>query len=244
MDRILRKTGANGPSVVNSALHYSIVVSASENSGRRPYRSPRRDAQSRATRAAILDAARHLFTSRGYASTTREAIAREAGVAVQTVGAVFGTKRALLDALVAEAERGDGDGSSPPPALRSWLHDLREQGDAAGLLRHHAASSRAVSERTAALMEVVRRAAAADAEIAEVWDSLQRRRHRGQVTVVELLEALGTLRSGLTRAEAADLLWTLTDDALYHSLVVERGWPAERFDAWLGDAMCSLLLGG
>jgi AcrR family transcriptional regulator len=223
------------------------VVSAiekAESNSRRPYRSTRRDAQARATRAEILDAARHLFASRGYTSTTREAIAREAGVAAQTVGAVFGTKRALLDALVAEADRGDGDGSSPPPALRSWLHDLREQRDAAGLLRHHAASSRAVSERTAPVTEVVRRAAASDAEIAELWDALQRRRHRGQVTVVELLEGRGRLRAGLTRAEAADLLWTLTDDALYHSLVVDRGWPAERFDAWLGDAMCSLLLGG
>lgn len=202
----------------------------------------RREAQAQATRAAILDAARRLFTTLGYASTTREAIARQAEVAVQTVGAAFGTKRALLDALVAEAERGGA--VSPTAAMRSWPHDLREQRDGATLLRHHAASSRAVSERTAAITEVVRRAAAADAEIAALWDSLQRQRHRGQATVVELLTAVAPLQRGLTRAEAADILWTLTDDTLYQSLVVERAWRADRFDAWLGDAMCASLLDG
>jgi len=226
-----------------SLFYYSIVQSTTESASapeRRPYRSGRREAQARATRQAILDAARRLFAARGYVSTTREAIAREADVAVQTVGAVFGTKRALLDALVADADRGDP--GSPPAAMRSWPHDLREQRDGAALLRHHAASSRAVSERTAAVTEMVRRAAAADPEIAELWDALRRQRHRGQATVVELLTALTPLRTGLTRAEAADLLWTLTDDALYHALVVERAWRPERFDAWLGDALCSLLL--
>lgn len=216
------------------------MVSASET--RRAYRSPRRDAQARATRAAILDAARHLFTTRGYAGTTREAIARHAGVAVQTVGAVFGTKRALLDALVAEADRGDG--STASPAMRSWPQELRDQPDGTALLRHHAAGSRRVSEHTAAITEVVRRAAAADPDVAELWTSLQSQRLRGQATVVELLAARAPLKPGLTRTEAADLLWALTDDALYNALVVERGWRPERFEEWLAGAMRGSLLGG
>ena len=220
------------------------MSSTDENQGgsrRRAYSSPRRAAQARATRTAILDAARELFVARGYAGTTREGIAAAAGVAVQTVGAIFGTKRAILDALVAEAERG-GSGD-PPPALRSWPQDLRDQPDATALLRHHAAGSRRVSERTTALGEVVRGASSADAEIAELWQSMQMQRLRGQATVVELLVARSALRRDLTRAEAADLLWALTDDALFHALVVERGWRPERFEAWLGEAMGSLLRG-
>ena len=210
---------------------------------RRAYSSPRRAAQARATRAAILDAALRRFTAGGYASTTREAVAHEAGVAVQTVAAVFGTKRALLDALVTEAEAGRGGAPTPPPAMRSWPQELRDHADGRALLRHHAASSRRVSERTAGVTEVVRRAAAADPDIAALWTSLQAQRHRGQATVVELLAARTPLRPGITRAEAADLLWALTDDALYHSLVVERGWRPERFDAWLGETMQAQLLG-
>jgi AcrR family transcriptional regulator len=220
------------------------VLPASQSGGPsspRAYSSPRRQAAARATRRAILDAALDLFSSAGYAATTREAIAARAGVAVQTVAAVFGTKRAILDALLDEATRGDG--GAPSPAMRSWLQDLRDQPDPAAVLRHHAGSSTRVSARLAAVAEVVRRAAAADPEIASAWESLQQQRLRGQATVVEVLAGRGPLHTALSRVEAADLLWVLTDDALYHGLVVERGWRPERFEAWLGEAMCTLLLG-
>ena len=46
---------------------------------KRSYRSPRREAQAQETRALILASARALFTSRGYAGTTIEAVAAEAG---------------------------------------------------------------------------------------------------------------------------------------------------------------------
>ena len=219
-------------------IYYSIVASSIQNS--RTYVSVRRAEQARATRAAILDAGFRLFSSRGYATTTRADIAREAGVAVQTVGAVFGTKRALLQQLVDDATRGGG--GAPPLAMRSWLQELRETTTAPELLRRHARSAAQVSARAAAVVEVVRRAAAADAEVAGLWDSLQRQRRQGQATVVHLLAGLGPVRNGLSREEAADVLWALTDDALYDGLVGACGWAPERFQAWLGEAMCALLL--
>ena len=58
------------------------------------------------TRNRIARAARILFTDRGYGATTLVAIAAEAGVAVQTVYAVYGSKanilRTLLQALVSD----------------------------------------------------------------------------------------------------------------------------------------------
>jgi AcrR family transcriptional regulator len=219
-----------------------VIASSQEGAGsRRGYVSPRREASARTTRRAILDAALTLFVDRGYASTSREAIARAAGVAMQTVAAVFGTKRGVLDALVDEAVRGDG--SLPSPAIRSWPQELREQPDAAALLHHHAASACQVSRRVGPILEAVRRAAAADPDIAELWRALQQQRLRGQATVVELLASRAPLRPGLTRAEAADLLWALTDDSLHHALAVDRGWRPERVEAWLGDTLCAALLG-
>ena len=50
----------------------------------RRYVSSLRDEQARVTRLRILDAARKLFIERGFAGTSIEVIAREAGVAVQT----------------------------------------------------------------------------------------------------------------------------------------------------------------
>ena len=62
----------------------------------RTYVSPKREEQANATRRAILEASQRLFLSRGYGATSIRAIAEEAGVAVQTVYAVFGNKRQLV----------------------------------------------------------------------------------------------------------------------------------------------------
>ncbi len=58
-----------------------------------------RQEQAAATRERIAEAARRLFGSAGYGSTSMEAIAAEAGVAVRTVYAAFGTKREILSLI-------------------------------------------------------------------------------------------------------------------------------------------------
>src|SRR6202451_3598773 len=86
--------------------------------GRRPYRSPRREAQARQTRSRICAAAAAQFLDRGYAGGTRRDIAAEAGVAVPTVEAAFGTKARLLKAVIDAAIAGD---DVPVPMLeRAW----------------------------------------------------------------------------------------------------------------------------
>ena len=54
-----------------------------------------RQRQALQTRRLISEAARDLFLERGYAATTMDAIAGEAGVAVSTVYAIFKNKRAI-----------------------------------------------------------------------------------------------------------------------------------------------------
>ena len=60
---------------------------------KRPYDSTLRKQQASQTRMKILDTAQLLFAQRGYAASTVEAIASGAGVAVDTVYAIFGSKR-------------------------------------------------------------------------------------------------------------------------------------------------------
>lgn len=72
---------------------------------KRPYRSERRREQARQTRARILDAAGVLFVKGGFAGTSVAAIAGRAGVSAETVYQAFGSKSALLDALVRRAAR-------------------------------------------------------------------------------------------------------------------------------------------
>ena len=63
---------------------------------KRPYDNSRRQAQARATRLKVIEAAKRLFTDCGYPATTIEAVADAADVPLPTVYRLFGSKRALL----------------------------------------------------------------------------------------------------------------------------------------------------
>src|SRR5687767_15223401 len=63
---------------------------------KRKYDSTRRQVQADETRRQILTAAYKLFSERGYAGATIEAIATEAGVAPETIYAVFRNKGKIL----------------------------------------------------------------------------------------------------------------------------------------------------
>ena len=70
------------------------------NEGKRPYHSRVRQWQAKDTQRRIIAAARQLFASRGYAATTLEAIAEMADVSPKTLGAVLGSKHALLAEVI------------------------------------------------------------------------------------------------------------------------------------------------
>ena len=82
-----------------------MSASADATSPRR-YRSPRRAEQAAATRARIVDAARHLVVEQGYAATTVSQVAARAGVAVDTVYAAVGRKPELLRQVLETAISG------------------------------------------------------------------------------------------------------------------------------------------
>lgn len=75
----------------------------------RAYSSPRRAAQARETRRAVLRAATALFRDRGYPATTIAAIAKEARVSADTIYKSFGTKAALLKEVMDIAIGGDDE---------------------------------------------------------------------------------------------------------------------------------------
>src|SRR5919202_2045897 len=120
---------------------------------KRRYDSSRRRAQAEATRADILGAAQRLFERRGYAATTMEAIAAEAGVALKTVYVAFDTKSGLLRALWNHLLRAGRD--EVPVAQQRWYRDVLAEADAGEQVRMTAAASRAVKERIAGVLEVI-----------------------------------------------------------------------------------------
>jgi AcrR family transcriptional regulator len=206
----------------------------------RSYDSPRRREQAAATRRTILDAAQRLFERDGYAATSVPAIAAEAGVALKTVYVVFETKANLLNVLW-DARLAEGE-EAIPVLEREWYRRLLAEPDPESKLRILATQAREVKSRSGALLEVIRNASTADTEIAALWSRIQTKLLDVQRSVIEQLAEKDALADGLDVATATDILWTLNHPTVWHLLVRERGWSAEHYERWLGDAFCSQLL--
>jgi hypothetical protein len=54
--------------------------------------------------------------------------------------------------------------------------------------------------------------------------------------------AAATGQLAVTEDECRDVLWATLDGTQWHRLVAERGWPDERFAAWLGKLWISAFL--
>src|SRR5919199_2921285 len=112
---------------------------------KRRYDSSRRRAQAEATRNDILVAAQRLFEARGYAATTMDAIAAEAGVALKTAYVAFETKSGLLRALWNHLLRGGRD--DVPIAQQDWYREILEEPSGLRQVELAAENSRVVKTR-------------------------------------------------------------------------------------------------
>ena len=207
----------------------------------RRYHSPRRRQQAAATRRQVLQAAQRLLEQHGYAATSMVAIASEAGVSLKTVYLAFETKSGLLRALWHLLLRGDEE--STPVGARPWFQAVLDEPDPTRQLRLNVRNAKLVRARIGPLLEVIRSAAAHDAEIDALWTRIQTEFYDNQRSVVEALHRKRALKPGLGVARATDILWTLNHPNLYRLLVIDRGWTSDQHEKWLADLLCSELLG-
>src|SRR6516164_3451043 len=98
----------------------------------------RRQEYAQATRQAIVQAARKLFTERGYFATKVDDIAAEARVAPATVYAVTGGKQGLLGELITTW--------TPAPIVDATLGTIAGSDDPAGIIDEVASVSRRMRE--------------------------------------------------------------------------------------------------
>jgi len=200
----------------------------------------RRARKALATRWRILDAAEALFVQNGYAATTITAIAGRADVAVQTVYAVFGTKRAILAELL--AVRVVGDDTATPLKDRDDWRLMEAETDPRRQLGWLAAIATRIGERMGALYNVLAGAAGSDPEIAAMHQRQQQSRHNDQRRVARSLARKGGLRPGLSETRATDIMWAIANPTMYHRLVTERRWAPTEYERWLAQLLaCSLL---
>ena len=136
--------------------------------------------QASLTRRRIVDAARLLFVRDGYGATTLQAIADEAGVAVQTVYAAYRSKpgilRELRDSII-----------SMPDADERYRAAMvaAAAGDPAAALDEIARSIRIRWERGADVVLVTREAGSVDPELREEQNKPYDRRRGGLRALVD-----------------------------------------------------------
>jgi len=205
---------------------------------RRSYDSSRRRAQAAETRSAVVTAARDLFIERGYARTTMDDIAANAGVSVETIYAAFKNKVTLLhkawDITVG------GDDRDIVFHERPEVLAIRHEPDLAKRLMLHAYFSTRTSQRIAPFQLMVQSAAGADPAAAAILEEMGRQRLAG-ITVMAA-EAATTGQLAVSEEECRDVMWSMTDGMLWHRLVNERGWTNERFADWLGRMWVRVLV--
>ena len=208
-----------------------------EHKPRRPYRSERRREGAAQTRQRILDAARQRFVEQGYAGTTIASIAADAGTAAETVYATFGSKVAVLEALVRGAARGDDTAEilqQAGPARVAAATDARE------MLRLFAADIVERLERVGPLLVVLAQAAASEPALAELYRRVHEARLQNLRTIAVALAHRGSLRVG--EEEAAETVWALASPELHTLLTGLRSWSRERYTAWLAETLAAALL--
>ena len=197
-----------------------------------------RDAQAAVARTQIAEAARQLFLSQGYVSTSMGAIARRAGVAVQTIYNVVGNKVAVLSAVLDLVAAGP---NSPTPVAAFMEQRAGATKDLASFVEVLADWFLEVHPRAADLFRLIRQAAAVDADVAAMEQARADQRLRNYTLAAGQVRERGGLTSGLSDEEAAAVIWSVGHPDTYRVLVIERGWSVQRYRAWLATSLAAAL---
>jgi AcrR family transcriptional regulator len=205
---------------------------------KRRYDATRRRQAAARTRAAILDAARQLFTERGYAATPMTAIADRAGVALDTIYASVGRKPELARLLIETAI--SGTDQAIPAEQRDYVRAIQAAPDAGTKIAIYAAAVAAIAPRLALVLAIIQQAVRDEPELARLWDQIAERRAANMRRFVADLATAAPLR--LDPDQAADIVWATNSAEMYQLLVGQRGWSPQRYERFLADTWRRLLL--
>ena len=173
---------------------------------RQPQVAPREDGRrqrSAASRARILKSAALLFASDGYAATTMDMIAAEAGLAVQTVKYTYHTKaRVLLEVIEMVAAAGD----PLPVPQRAWFREATTADSPHRRLAVTVEYGTDIFVRLAPLTAAIATAATTDPEVRRCRRATDAARRAGLAAIVTALQSQDHLNPRLTAQQALDVL--------------------------------------
>ncbi|GAB2862656.1 TetR/AcrR family transcriptional regulator [Actinoallomurus bryophytorum] len=195
----------------------------------------RRSEYAQLTRQAIVEAARELFTRKGYFATKVEDIAKAARVAPATVYAVGGGKNGLLRTLI---EAGAKDENIPQILAR--IESITEPRD---LIRFVVHTTRVKFEEWSGLMRQVAAAAVQEPGVRESERIAHEGLRGGLALTARRLMEMGAFRPGVDVDRATDLLWIYLCNAAYFIRTDDLGWSLDQSETWLNETLTFALLG-
>lgn len=202
--------------------------------GRRGYSSQLRARSAEETRARILDAALALFGESGVDKVTVAEIGDRAQVAASTIYAVFKSKAGILRALMERALFGS--------RFRSAQEILAGVTDPVALIGLTAEVACAIYESEDQDLGLLRNISGFSPLLRDIEQEFEALRYQMQEQRVRELFAAGRARPGLSLDEARRILWMYTSRDIYRMLVLDGGWPAERYRHWLAQTLVEALV--
>lgn len=198
----------------------------------RRYDSPLRAKRAAETKAALIAAATERFIAKGWANTGMRDVARDAGVAVETLYSHYSSKRKLLDAVIDEAVVGD---DRPVAVAERPEFQVLGRGSRASRVAAAASITAGIHQRTGPFAKLIREAAATDDEIAEVLRDTRERQRRDVAAGLALI-----LGRPATEAER-DGAWAILSPEVYLLLVHESGWSSGEYERWVSGTLARVL---
>jgi AcrR family transcriptional regulator len=194
----------------------------------------RRDEYAQATRQAIIEAARQLFSKHGYFSTKVDDIATLARVAPATVYAVSGGKHGLLRTLT--------EIWTNAPIVAGTINSIEVTANPETILCVVAAACRQMREEFNDIIRVLLATAPNDRTVAESFASATARYRQAFRPIAQRLSDLDALRDGVDVTQAIDVFWFYFGYSAFSTLHDDNGWSYERAEQWLCEAASRTLL--
>jgi AcrR family transcriptional regulator len=183
-----------------------------------------------ATRARVIECARTLFLTQGYATTTTRQVAASAHVTERTLFNVVPSKSDLLREVLLSYVFTDDHG---PLLERTDFGPVLGADSVETFLTQYSRWVTDLHRRTSAVAEMTRAAASVDAGAAQMWAWGNAQQIVDLDNLVKVLDQRHWLRPDLSAPEAARSFAVLSGHETYWRLVTEQHWSLSKYRQWL-----------
>lgn len=197
----------------------------------RRYRSRLREQHAAQTRERILQAARQLFETEGFAGTKITAIAAQADVSVQTVYSAFGSKAGLVRALVEQMEES--------ASAAQWRDRIATESQPEKILEAFAQWTCAFFLASKPVLSAAQGAAT---ELADLTDQGNRHRRQALRSLIDRLDTMSAVRPDLPPEKAVDRAWLVTGVDTFLDATDACGWSPQTYTSWLTETLVQQIL--